>query len=592
MGRLVCTLCIVFLIATGCREEKHPAQTDWAFVLLKLEDRVRQRNLDSEIFLRIKHGLPIYQLPDISRGHAEDEVRFAETVLAELKQIPLENLGDAQRNTREILHWWAQITIDGLPFHGLPFLGIPYSLPDMASVHQAFGIHKFETSADRDRYLDLIDQYAALIQALLDRFKRQAGQGVVMPAAQIDLAAPLFTSYRAEPENSQFWVSDQRLASLDAVVTQTFYEQLRRAIREKVNVNLEAMTSYLQGPYREQAPDQVGLGQYPGGAAFYRYLIRAHTTLDLNPEEIHEKGLQAVADLHKKIDAIKESVGFEGDRAEFFAMLKANPRFYATTPEEVGERLMSYIKKIEPVLDRFFVRKPEAPYGVARLPASLEGSMTFGYYQWPTVDTPMGTYYFNGSKLDERSLLNAESLIYHELAPGHHFQVASQLESKTLSNYRKESFHTAYAEGWADYAADLGLEMGGYQDPYDLLGLYMMDMFISVRLVVDTGMNALGWTRARAMAYMSENLMNSETQIQTETLRYSVAYPAQALAYKIGSEKIHELRGKAEAALGDQFDIRRFHAAVLEPGSLPLTVLEKHIDRFVERETKTSDDAR
>ncbi len=210
--------------------------------------------------------------------------------------------------------------------------------------------------------------------------------------------------------------------------------------------------------------------------------------------------------------------------------------------------------------------------------------MTFGYYQWPTANNPKGVYLYNGSKLEERTLLIAESLIYHELVPGHHIQLATQYEAKGLSQYRRENFHTAYVEGWAEYASGLGTEMGGYRDPYDRLGRCFSEMFFAVRLVVDTGMNGLGWSRQRAMDFMKENLLESDTQIETESLRYAVAIPGQALAYRIGSEKIRELRAHAEQVLGERFDLRRFHAAVLENGSVPLTVLEQLIERFIEAE--------
>jgi uncharacterized protein (DUF885 family) len=221
---------------------------------------------------------------------------------------------------------------------------------------------------------------------------------------------------------------------------------------------------------------------------------------------------------------------------------------------------------------------------VERLDAAAEATMTFGYYAPPTPDERVGRYRYNGSKLDERSLVSAGPLVYHELAPGHHFQIALASENQAIPEFRRELWDTAYVEGWGEYASGLAEEMGMYEDPYDLYGRLSMDMFLSVRLVVDTGMNAQGWPLARARAYMREHLIESDTQIATESLRYSADIPGQALAYKMGSRALWDLRRKAEAALGSRFDLRRFHDCVLSSGSLPLATLGSKLDDFVAAE--------
>ena len=210
--------------------------------------------------------------------------------------------------------------------------------------------------------------------------------------------------------------------------------------------------------------------------------------------------------------------------------------------------------------------------------------MTYGFYQAPTASDPRGYYYYNGSSLADRSLLSAAALVYHELIPGHHFQRSLQNENPDLPSFRREAAWTAYTEGWGEYASSLAGEMGMYEDPYDRAGRLSMDAFLSARLVVDTGMNALGWSRARAIAYMKENTLESDTQIATETLRYSCDVPGQALAYKMASAKIRDLRARAERALGPSFDIRRFHDVVLGSGPMPMAVLERHVDWFIESE--------
>jgi uncharacterized protein (DUF885 family) len=212
--------------------------------------------------------------------------------------------------------------------------------------------------------------------------------------------------------------------------------------------------------------------------------------------------------------------------------------------------------------------------------------MTFGNYELPSPASPKGYYRFNGGQLAQRPLMNAAALIYHELIPGHHFQMNLQRENESLPEFRRQTDHTAFLEGWAEYASELGLEMGLYADPWDEYGRLGMDMFLSTRLVVDTGMNLLGWPRQKAIDYMLDHVLESETQVVSETLRYSAERPGQALAYKMGGRKFRELRTRAETALGDRFDIRRFHDALIGSGSMPLAVLEKHIDWWIGEEKK------
>jgi uncharacterized protein (DUF885 family) len=297
----------------------------------------------------------------------------------------------------------------------------------------------------------------------------------------------------------------------------------------------------------------------------------------MTPQQIHELGLREVERINRDMQQVRDSLGFKGTKADFQQFLKTDPRFFAKTPEEVGERLMNDVHRIEPHLAQYFSIFPKAKYDVQRLNPALEGSITFGYYQQPTATDAIGHYYYNGSKLNERNLLFAQALIAHELVPGHHFQIARQEENQNLPAFRRETFDTAFVEGWGEYAAYLGNEMGLYEDPYDRYGRLMMDMLLSMRLVVDTGMNALGWSRERAADFMRENTLLSETEISTETLRYAVDMPAQALAYKIGSLKMIELRRNAQQQLGPRFDVRQFHEWIIGSGSMPLPILERHV---------------
>ena len=248
--------------------------------------------------------------------------------------------------------------------------------------------------------------------------------------------------------------------------------------------------------------------------------------------------------------------------------------------DEVEAIYLGHIARIEPLIDSYFSLKPKAPYDVKRLGADNEGGLTFGYYQPPTSSNPRGVYLYNGSNLENRSLVGAAALIFHELIPGHHFHLALQQENEDLPKFQRNHVSTemsAFNEGWAEYASSLGFEMGLYDDPYDRYGRLSSDAFLTARLVVDTGLNALGWSLEEAREYLKVNTTMSDDQIASETLRYSTDLPGQALAYRLGRDKFEELRREAKIALGDAFDVTVFHAAVLEQGALPLNVLEEHV---------------
>lgn len=274
----------------------------------------------------------------------------------------------------------------------------------------------------------------------------------------------------------------------------------------------------------------------------------------------------------------RSALGHRGTEAEFHAELFARPEVWASTPEEVEAKYQRAVTRIEPLLDDYFPVRPRAPYGVRRLDPALEAGMTYGIYEPPTPQQPTGLYRYNGSNLQDRSLLNAAAIIYHELVPGHHFHVARQAENETLPNVRREAIEFgAFNEGWAEYAASLADEMGLYDEDYDRYGWLSHQRFIAQRLVVDTGMNVMGWPLEKGRAYMSRHTLESDLQVATETLRYSTALPAQALGYRLGFLTFHDLRDRAKTVLGPAFDIREFHEAVLGAGALPLAVLEQHL---------------
>ncbi|MEQ8364337.1 MAG: DUF885 domain-containing protein [Cyclobacteriaceae bacterium] len=509
---------------------------------------------------------------------AEDSIFFSE-LLSQLKSIDRNQLENKTLTDYDLLQWTATIRLEAAQYYDITFPNVtPYSRtlegPDFILNHVSF-----KSEADLDKYRALLKEYVHKQKADKEHLQTLASAGIRLPQPEIALVIEQLKGMDREATSHPYYVSAGRLKQIDSAKGIAFQQEVESILNEEIIPHYKALGEYLGGAYLQQAPDAVGLGQYPGGKEYYRHLVRWHTTTDLTPETIHELGKSHVANISKKLDSIRLAVGYKGSMKDFYQFLRTDKRFIATTPDEVGKRLRSHITRMDKVVSNLVSLRPKATGDVRRLPEALEPSMTFGYYKAPTPEDTIGVYFYNGSKLDQRSLVSAASLAFHEIEPGHHWQFSLQIENDSLHSYRKNSFINAFTEGWGEYASNLGVELNLYEDPYDYCGRLLMDMFLSVRLVVDTGMNYFGWTREQAAEYMSQYLIESPTQISTETLRYSCDIQGQSLGYKIGSLKLMELRNKYKSALGDQFDVVKFHDTILRNGSLPLDVLEKTLDR-------------
>ena len=542
---------VLLLLAAGCAATNAPLE------LKSIADEVWAWQLERDPAARARLGMPVERMPDPSYERASDDAAFARRTLERLRKIDPARLSENNRLTLAILKWREEMEIEGLQHFWLRSPVTPYNSSARATALI------FKQPNLKGDYLKLLDGYARYVDALAAVVREQQRRGIPLPKAEIPLVRGMFAAMRKDPESSPFYRD---------------VSGARDAIANGINPALDRLLAVLGPEYEAAAPAAVGMSQYPGGPAAYRYLMRLETSVDLSPEEVHRLGVSEVERLERELDAIRVAVGFQGTLAEFHRFLKTDARFFEKSPDGINARLARYVAKIEPHIDDYFARKPAAAYGVARLDPSLEGAMTFGYYKRPEPDDPRGLYYFNGSKPDQRNLLFGLALMAHELVPGHHFQIARQEENQSLHPLRRENFDTAFVEGWGEYSAALGLDMGIYDDAYDRAGRLMMDMMLSSRLVVDTGMNALGWSREQAMQYLREHSMMSETEIATETLRYSADIPAQALAYKIGSLRMIALRKRAQDRLGARFDIRQFHEWILANGSMPLQVLEGYVN--------------
>lgn len=453
-------------------------------------------------------------------------------------------------------------------------------LHPIASVFDDF---RAEAPADEQRYLALVADYRGVLDGLREKLEGQRTRGILLPKPAIPGAVTTLRTLR-EGLPALFRLDDERLGALSRDARARLTSRVERLVADEVVPACDALLAAFDADYVAAAPEAVGLSQYEGGVACYRALVRRHTSSDEAPERIHAIGLEQVADLAERMAEARGRLGFTGSEAEFHASLARKPELFARTPAEVEAKYMRHMAALEPKLGDWFSVLPATPYGVERLPPEAEAGMTYGAY-WPAMlGEEKGRYLYNGSDLEHRSLIMAAPLIFHELAPGHHFHFSRQLDDGSLPDVRRYygELH-AFNEGWAEYAAELGWEMGLYEDPYDGYGRLAMQRFMAQRLVVDTGMNVLGWSLARARDYMRENTLEGDEQVASETLRYATDWPGQALAYRLGFLEMRRLRSYAEQELGERFDVRGFHECVLENGVLPFSVLDEHVRGWVAR---------
>ncbi len=478
---------------------------------------------------------------------------------------------------READWYWLVVDPVGIGHFG-EFLPAAYCGGFLLNViHMGLKACTFREAGDADRYLGLVADYARLISQFSERTSGQAERGIRMPRAQVRNARALLAGFKAGVREA-LSVESERLSNLADIRARALTSELEHRISDQILPAFDRSLEVLSDAYLTRAPETVGLGQYPGGAEVYAELVRLHTTLDLTPLEVHQRGLSKLREIEAAMEEIREELGFSGSGEAFLTHVGRRPEWRASTVEGLTAVFQRYIDRFKPRFDEYFARGPRADYRVAALPEALQGSMTFGYFDAPRTDHAEGIYFFNPKNMLEQPLVHVAALTYHELMPGHHLQEGLAQENVELHPFRTYTFVTAYCEGWAEYAATLVAEMGLYETPEERYGRLMFDAFFTCRLVVDTGMNVLGWSLEQARDYMRAHSGRSEAEIRSETLRYSCDIPAQALAYKIGDAKILEIREHARATLGTDFSLKEFHTTVLDAGSLPLEDLAWHVE--------------
>lgn len=402
-------------------------------------------------------------------------------------------------------------------------------------------------------------------KVLMQRIPAQIGSQVVDDPVK----SPFFKPFAKFPDA----VPASERAALQAEAKKIIAEHIVPAYRK--------FDEFFSREYLPGSRESIAAADLPDGREYYDFLAAQFTTTDLSANQIHEIGLKEVARIRGEMEKVKSEVGFQGTLTQFFDHLRTDPKFFYKSPEELFTAYQAISKRIDPELVKISKMIPRLPYGVRPIPDNLAPDTTTAYYQGGALDgSRAGYYYVNLYKPDVRPKWEMMALSLHEAVPGHHFQISRAMELSDMPQFRRTGYFTAYGEGWGLYAERLGYDMGLYDDPYDRMGQLAYDMWRAVRLVVDTGMHSKGWSRDRAIQFFMDNAPKTRQDVVNEIDRY-IAWPGQALAYKIGQMKISELRTRAEKQLGPKFDIREFNDAVLETGSVPLEALERHIDAWI-----------
>ncbi|MCM2311536.1 MAG: DUF885 domain-containing protein [Steroidobacteraceae bacterium] len=446
------------------------------------------------------------------------------------------------------------------------------------------GAHPFRTTQDYDNFLARMDGFVAWVDQSIVNMQAGATRGVVQPRVIVERLIPQLAALAVtDPKQSVFW---QPLTQFPAAVKAADRDRLTKAYAEKLAKHVlpayRRLHDFLKDEYLAQSRAGVAWSELGNGAEWYAYLVRYHTTTSLTPGEVHELGLREVARIRAEMEHVKSQLGHGGDLRSFFDALRADPALYSTDPAELLAGYQAIQARVEQAMPLLFARRPKAGFEIREVEAFRAASEAAGSYAPGSADGKRpGVFYVNTYDLASRPKYAMEALYLHEAVPGHHYQISIAQEAAEMPRYRRFAYDTAYGEGWALYAESLGRDLGLYTDGYSYFGSLSAEMWRAVRLVVDTGLHAKGWTREQAIDYFRANTALGDADIKAEVERY-IAWPGQALAYKVGALKILELRRRAQEKLGPRFDVRAFHAQVVDSGSLPLAVLEKKIDRWIE----------
>jgi len=535
------------------------------------------------------------QLPDFGSAEYREQVRaFNERWLKAVEAIGKDGLQGQDLLSYEIFVTERRNALDAERFPGwmMPVNQMGSIVSYAVLLGSGTNAQPFATVADYDAWLARAARIPVLLDTEIANMRAGIEANVVQPRVVMEKVLPQFDAILVEdPEKSPFWAPVTQFPDGIAEADRTrLTTAFRTLITDQLNPAIKRQRDFIANDYMPHARDSVGLDALPDGMAWYAFSAKQQTTSDLTPEAIHQIGLDEVARIHEEIRQVMAETKFEGSLQDFFRFMQTDRRFVFRSEDALLAHYRGIEQKIEARVPELFSLTPRAGFEIRPVEAFRAESAAGGSYMSPSEDGKRpGIFYVNTFDLPTRKRWEAEDLFLHEAIPGHHFQLALQQELTDLPAFRRFGGETAYIEGWGLYAESLGKELGLYTDPYDYFGRLQGELWRAVRLVVDTGLHSKGWTRQQVLDYMFENSSVSEPDAIAEAERY-IAWPGQALAYKIGELKIQELRKRSEAELGTAFDIRQFHAEVLKDGALPLPLLDAKINAWIEGRKGRVDD--
>jgi uncharacterized protein (DUF885 family) len=532
---------------------------------------------------------------DSASGHPlgsikeEDFLRrytFYKSVDAQLKQVNATKLSFDGEINLELLEYDIEDEISSYTFKSYlnPILSDEGFHTDLAQM--ASGI--LTSKKEFENYIRWIKDIPRYVQGNIDLMRKGLEQGICQPRSILDGYANTYEQHIVDdPEKSIFFQPfAEKPFTINAANWKKILEDAKKVIKDSVIESYRQIKSFFDNEYLPRTRTTLGVSNFPNGLAYYQDRVLHYTTTNITYEEVFQLGLKEVDRIKKEMLDVMKEVNFTGTLQEFILYLRTDTKFYATTPEQLLKEASYIAKQIDGKLPMLFGKLPRQPYGVEPVPEHLAPTYTAGRYSGaPITGKRAGHYWVNTYDLKSRPLYALESLTMHEAVPGHHLQIALTQELDNLPEFRRNLYVNAFGEGWGLYCEYLGTEMGFYKDPYSRFGKLTYEMWRACRLVIDVGIHAKGWTKEQAINYLAENTALSLHEVNTEINRY-ISWPGQALAYKMGELKIKELRKKAEDRLKYKFDIREFHDLILSQGTVTLMILEKMVDRYIDKKLK------
>ncbi len=533
---------------------------------------------------RFNDRLPRVSVEQVNKEQAADK-RFLERLGA----IDRSKLDREEQINYDVLRRLLKTRIAETDFHAylIPITnreGFHISFPELRRQMP------LRTEMDLRNYIARLRGFQKFAHNHIQVMREGIQEGFTLPSVVLGAYRdPLEVHLVEDPKASLFFEPFRKLpTTLPEGQQQQLIIEAQSAIRDGIVPGYRDFLKFMQDEYVPSARSSIGASALPNGREFYRHRVRRFTTLEITPQEVHNVGLEEVKRIRAEMEQVIDELDFEGNLRQFIDQLREDERFHPKSADHLMKEVSFALKQMDGQLPQLFKTLPRTPYGIQKIPDYIAPQTTTAYYMPPPGDgSRAGFYFVNTYDLKSRPLYEVEALSYHEAVPGHHLQIALQQELQGLPTFRRFAGFTAFVEGWALYSERLGLELGFYSDPYSNFGRLTYEMWRACRLVVDTGMHYLGWTREQAIKFMADNTALSLHNIRSEVDRY-IAWPGQALGYKIGELTIRELRKKAEAELKNRFDLREFHDVVLLQGSVPLDVLTRQVENWI-REVKNAD---